>query len=396
MIDWVILLLGGQRVEAGAAYRTALLDICLQYALPYTDFQCNEDGSISFLLPLRKISVLKRVCNAQGVSIRLLERVGLPSFARRYRRRVGFVLGGILAAVLIVCSQKFVWDVRVYGNETMQEEEVIEELRACGFGVGSYIPDLVTPRLENRVLLASERIAWISIRMDGTVAVVQIIEEQDPPVGEDRDSPANLIASCDGQIEYLQLYRGNPMVVVGQAVRKGDLLVSGIYDSNRYGYRYTRAAGQVMARTEHEIVLEIPLMYEEKCYQEPVEGEKILHFFNFSLKFFKNSRNEGASCDIIKEKKRLELFGLLRLPLYLEIETCLPYEFRQNTRTHEQALALAYEELDARMTELSDAVQILQKTITTELRDASLVLVCRLSCVEDIAVQREFEITDRS
>ena len=57
---------------------------------------------------------------------------------------------------------------------------------------------------------------------------------------------------------------------------------------------------------------------------------------------------------------------------------------------------MAYGELDVRFSELSDTVQILRKTITTEMREDCLVLVCRLSCIEDIAVQSELEITDRS
>ena len=396
MINVALFLSGGQRVRTTAAYSTALLDVCLQYALPYTDFQCDTEGNISFLVPSPKMRLVRRACEARGIVISVVEKVGLPHILWRYRRRIGFALGCLLSAALIVCSQQFVWDIRVYGNEEMSEEEILDELRACGFGVGSYIPDLAAPQLENRVLLASDRISWISIRMDGTVGVVQVIEARDPSPIEENNTPANLIASCDGQIEYLQLYRGNPVVVVGQAVRRGELLVSGIYDSNLYGYRYTRAAGQVMARTEREIRVEIPLAYEEKAYGEAFASEKTLHFFNFSLKFLKNSRNESLSCDIIKEKKRLEPFGIGRLPLYLEVETCTPYELVRQTRTHEEALTLAYGELDVRFSELSDTVQILRKTITTEMREDCLVLVCRLSCIEDIAVQSELEITDRS
>jgi similar to stage IV sporulation protein len=278
----------------------------------------------------------------------------------------------------------------------MSEEEVVAELLACGLGVGSYIPNISAPQLENRVLMASERISWISIRMDGTVAVVQVIEQIPPSEAEEGHGPANLIAATDGQIEYLQLYRGNPVVVVGQAVRKGELLVSGIYDSNRYGYRYTRAAGQVMARTKREIVVEIPLEYTKKHCGAPFVGEKYLHFFNFSVKISKNSRNQVGTCDIIKEKKRVEAPGLYRLPLYWEIVTITPYELQMATRTHEEALELAYAELDLRLSALSEGAQILEKGITTELLENSLRLVCSISCIENIAEQSEFEITDVS
>ena len=396
-MNTVLRLFGGQRIRADAVSRTALLDLCLQYSISYHDFRYEESGAVSFLVPLYSARSLLRLCELHGVRVQAMEKVGFPAFLWRRRRRVGIFLGLLIAVALVVLSERFVWDVRVYGNEAMSEEEVIAELRECGFGVGSYIPDLSTPVLENRVLIASERISWISIRMDGTVAVVQVIEESLPPPTEENTSrPANLVAARDGQIEYWQIYRGQPVVVVGQAVREGELLVSGIYDSNLYGYRYTRAAGEVMARTEHCLTVEIPLTYEERVQNEPYLGELRLHFFNFSAKIFKNSRNEGDSCDIIKEKMGLERFGLRDLPFYLERVTCTPYTLHTQTRTHELALELAYDELDARLSELSVSAQILEKQIATELGEESLILTCTVSCIENIAVQREFEITDVS
>ena len=116
----------------------------------------------------------------------------------------------------------------------------------------------------------------------------------------------------------------------------------------------------------------------------------------FSLKISKNSRNQVGTCDIIKEKKRVEIPGVCRLPLFWETVTYTPYVMQTATRTHEDALELAYEELELRLSELSESAQILEKEITTELLEGSLRLVCRISCIEDIAVQREFEITDHS
>ena len=393
----VLWLLGGRRVRTDGASSAALLDICLHHSISYHGFCWEENGAISFFLPLYSVRALIGLCETNGVPLQLLECVGLPAFLYRHRRRAGMLLGLLAAIFLTVLSQRFVWDVRVYGNESMSAGEVIAELRDCGFGVGSYIPGLSAPALENRVLIASERISWISIRMDGTVAVVQVIEEVEaPPAEENKGCPANLVAARDGQIEYWQIYRGQPVIVVGQAVREGELLVSGIYDSNLYGYRYTRAAGEVMARTERQLTVEIPLVYEAKIPNSPYLSEFRLQFFDFSAKIFKNSRNEGGACDIIKERIGLERLGLKNLPFYLEISTCTPYVPSTRTRTHEEALELAYRELDLLISELSDSAQILEKRIQTELEEDTLILTCTVSCVENIAVQREFEITEAS
>ena len=55
---------------------------------------------------------------------------------------------------------------------------------------------------------------------------------------------------------------------------------------------------------------------------------------------------------------------------------------------------MAYAELDRRMATLSESIEVLSKAIRTEIGEESLILECTLSCIEDIAVQTEFEIIE--
>lgn len=388
----ILFLTGNRLVWTDAQNSTALLDICLRYGIAYSDFFCADDGSIRFSVSAHAAKRLLRLCAAQGIELRVLQSGGIPLVLWRYRRRAGLMIGILLSVVLLILSGRFVWDVRVMGNERMSEEEVLEELRACGFGVGSYIPSVQTEQLENRVLIASDRISWIAIRINGTVAQVQVIEHTPTPTAEERAKPANLVAAMDGQIELIELYRGNAIVSIGQAVRRGELLVSGLYESQTVGVRYTRAAGKILARTEREFLVEIPLSYEEKVYQEEKYAKIALNFFNFSLKIFENSGNEGVMCDIIDEDKVFCLPNGLRLPLSVKVERRVPYTTVTAVRTHDEALTLAYEELDLQLASLSDGAELLSKQIETTLTETSLILHCTVTCIEDIALQQDFEI----
>ena len=388
----ILFITGSRTVWTDAQNSTALLNICLQNGVTYCDFFCAEDGSVRFRISALSAKRLLRLCAREGVDLRVVESGGIPLFLWRYRKRAGLILGILLSLPLLLLSERFVWDVRVTGNEVMSEAEVVEELRACGFGVGSYIPSVHAEQLENRVLIASDRISWIAIRLNGTVAEIQVIEHTPTPPEEDVKRPANLVAAADGQIELIELYRGNAMVSVGQAVRKGELLVSGLYESQTVGVRYTRAAGKVLARTEREFLVEIPLTYEQKCYEEEKYGTVTLKFFDFSLNFFKNSRNRGGICDIIKEEKTFCLPNGKKLPVSLLSEKVCHYTLQTVTRTPEEALALAYDELELQIAVFSDGAELLSKQISTTLTETSLILHCTVTCIEDIAVQQEFEI----
>ena len=64
--------------------------------------------------------------------------------------------------------------------------------------------------------------------------------------------------------------------------KQGELLVSGLYDSQTQGFRYTRAAGRILARTERTVRVEIPLEYVQKCYIDEKIGSITLNFFQKS------------------------------------------------------------------------------------------------------------------
>ena len=391
-----LFLRGSCTVAIPSIHRTAAMNMCMQMGLQYSNFVWREDGGVAFCCTVSSARRFLTVCRARDIEVEIVAYRGLPRLLKRIFDRPGLVVGAVLALTLMVMSGLFVWDVQISGNVELTDGEVIEELRACGFGVGSYLPTLRVREIENRVLMASERIGWLSINTEGTVARVQIIEHIS---GEDEDGenaslaqPANLIATRDGQIEYLELYRGNPVVTAGQAVKAGELLVSGLYDSQTGGFRYTRAAGRVMARTERVIKVEIPLSYEEKVYDEPIlEGVEV-HFFDFSYKIFKNSGNQDILCDIIKYNAEFKRLGRNRLPVSLTRTEAHPYHIEQKERSTEEALELCYTQLAQELDTLSGDVQLLQKEIATEVGETSVILICTLTCIENIAKVQDFEI----
>ena len=387
------LFLSGYRwVGTDAAHQTALVDLCFRLGVSYDHFQVCEDG-VRFRTSARAAARLAGGCNGCGIPLCEQKRGGLWHLLWRYRRRAGILAGAVLAVALLILSSRFVWKIDVTGNEALTRDEIIDELAACGFGIGAYIPQLSTERLETEVLIASDRIAWIAIRMEGTHATVQVIERKEPPPPPS-NTPANLVAACDGQIEQLLLYRGNCLVSVGQAVRRGELLVSGLYDSSRFPYRYTRASGEVLARTEHTFCVEIPLSYTQKTDQKQKVESVTLKILGFSLKIFKNCRNDGGSCDIIKEDHNLSFPFVSDLPLSVEVVKRQSYVELDAKYTEEEALELAYAALARSLATLSEEAQLLEKQIETEWRDDAVILRCTVKCIENIAVQSEFEITE--
>ena len=310
---------------------------------------------------------------------------------RRLMRRPGLVLGVLCAAALIIASECFVFDVRVTGNSTLTAFEVKQLLAAQGFSEGTFIPALDTDQLENRVMLSTDRIAWLSVNVRGNVANVELVEQRLPdprPVLK----PAHIVAAQSGEVVAVELYRGNVLVSAGQQVSKGEILIAGVYDSAATGFRFTRASGKVMARTVHSFRVEIPYEYQKKVYTGEIFEKKSLIFFSFPIKVFESTGNPGGVYDIISIVENCSPVAGADLPLELCTERYLYYTTETAYRTPEAALTLAYRELNGQIADVLSDGELLEKRIWTEIGESGVVLRADVVCIADIAAVQEFEV----
>lgn len=193
----ILFLAGYAELSADAANAAPLMDALLREDLPFSRLVAGADGGIRLTCSAR---AAKKLTKALPVTV--LRRGGLPSLLLRFLRRPGLVVGGLFAVGLLLVSRLFVWDVRVTGNRTMSEAEVVEELKNNGFGIGSYLPDFSAGEVENRVLLTSDRLAWISVQMQGTVAEVQVMERDAKPDGTGLRAPPIWWRGWTGRLNF--------------------------------------------------------------------------------------------------------------------------------------------------------------------------------------------------
>lgn len=389
-------LFGGCLISMSIHDKEKFLNICMRNRLVYRNFTFSNDmEKISFTCTFYTAFLLKELLKGEDIDWKCEKYFGLPYLLFKYRKRYGILIGLLLASALIILSGSFVWDVRVSGNNSLEKQEVIDFLDAQGLKVGNYIKNLDVDVIENRVLISSDKISWISINLVGNVAFVEIRESQHPPIRPQQEYPANLIAYCDGQIESIETHAGETKVTVGQFVRKGDLLISGIYDSYPWGYRYVRAQGNVMARTIKNINIEIPLNYQKKAYTGEINTKNSLIFFSKEIKLYRKTRFLGTTYDTIYKVSKCCLPHGIDLPLEWHSTIFAEYIYEDQIRTPEEALELAYEELDKQIDDMvSSGAVILRKNTSGELQESRYLLECTIVVIENIAETKEFEVIE--
>ncbi len=277
------------------------------------------------------------------------EPLGIYGFIYRNLHRYGLFTSLILLSLIFVFSSGLVWDVRINGNENLPDYIIENALNDLGFGVGTSWRSIDKNLIEADLLTQRKDIAWISINRRGTVAYVEIMESENVGLSEESAPKySNIIADRDGVIEEISVKCGTAVVKVGDVVKKGDILISGVVE-NENGVKFCRSEGSVRARS----VCSVVAVAKREFIEETVKERKIHHIrivlFNFSINIFKKYGNYANNCDIIEEIKKFALFDKYKLPIRIEKSYAYFYDEITRTRNEDDMIEAAKHELDSKV-----------------------------------------------
>ena len=382
------------RISVQAEDAHLILDFLIAHNIPFHG-QKNDENTFSVLLYPLYYKTYMHLRKERRFRKETRKRLGFFSLIARYQKRMGLVVGFLLAMALIFLSSLFVWDIRIEGADVIHENTILEALEKRGIYLGAFIPSLDTEITEQALILDVDGLSFVSINLRGTVAHVEIRERASEPEIVDRTSPSNLIATTDGQIEALQITGGFATVKCGETVKKGDILVSGIIDSAALGYRLVRARGEVLARITKTYKAEIPYETTEKIYTGKFFSQKSIKFFSKTIKLFGKDSISYPSCDKIESEKRIYLFGFIALPVFITETRFVEYEWIPKILTRQEALDSAQKQIFAlREKELSDA-EILG-IHTSVIEDGNILkMIQQVECIMDITQEVKIETEQR-
>lgn len=342
---------------------------------------------------IRESEVKKFKAYADGrIRYELSEPLGLRGALYSLRHRYGLMVGVLVSLLAVYLLSGVIWDVRVSGAENTSEQVIIQALEEQGVGIGRKWSRIDKNRAEVGALTDCEQISWISINRRGTVAYVTVIEKLDggdlPPLD---DRPCNVVADRDGVIEQISVQSGCAVVSVGDVVRKGDVLISGIMETEN-GTRLCHASGVVIAQSSATVSAEVARAEVEKVYFEAVLGELDLRIFNFSINIFKNYGNLDNDYDIIYDVREYALLRQYKLPISFLRSYYLEYVEETVIRTDAEMAALAGERLTEMIRLTFASCDVIKLRTTGALSDEAYVMTSYVIYSADIGVESVIEI----
>lgn len=383
--------LGYVKIIIPSKHKGIAMNAILINNLRYRRTKLLEDGSLEIIIKASSRDLFQSVFEDNSIESVFSKNLGFCAYIWRYHHRFGLLFGAFIMLLCVYVSSLFVWRIDIEGNKTVSNEEIIKTLNKSGFSLGSFIPTVDYDELHNKFLLNSSKVSWISVNIKGNVATVlvkeRMIENEKP-----KTTSTNVIASSDAQILTIQLYEGKKVVNIGDIVKKGDLLISGIINSQSQGTRYVHADGVINGYVKKHISVKIPLNSTEKHYTGSSYKEKSLKIFSKSINFSPKYRNSYIIYDKIEKRKRVCIFGRIELPLEFSTVEYREYEEIPISYSYDQAVDMAFSELRVKLDEALMNAELISKSISTRRDESGFYLDCELYCIENIATLVEFEV----
>lgn len=268
-------------------------------------------------------------------STRILEKCGLRFVLKNSKLRSGVFVGIFLVVAINVLLSNYIWQIEVSGNKYVSKEKVLKVCKEFGLSEGIPSKRIDTYDLPNKIALKLDKIAWMSLNVEGSKLTINISEEEN---AEQEDLvPSSIVASRDGTIYSIIEKRGTQNVNAGQTVRKGEVLISCVEAVGNV-VRYVSASGEVLADTHHKFCLEIDKNYRYKIKNNNYTTKTVFEFFGIKIPLYLTGPEKYD--ESFFETKSLELFGK-ELPITVKKRSFSSFDIGNKLITEKEAENIA-------------------------------------------------------
>ena len=380
---------GYVRVRLTGRSPERFFNLCRSSKILLWNIACEKEEYRFFLL-LPDFYRIRPFARKAGVRVRIQEKLGLPFFLYRNRKRKLFAVGAASFFLLLFVLSRFIWNISFSGNLLFTDDMLTGQLREIGVCYGMPKRGVDCDRIEEELRSRCPRIVWVSAHVSGTRLQIRIRENETAdgiPLRE--ESPRNLVAETAGTVVSILVRAGKAAVQPGDEVEKGQILVEGMLP-------VTNDSGEVertlFVRADADIRLRTT-----KIYREWVPHFQTVR--SYTGKKQRGFRLRAGAVDILAMpplagkrnwdltgvSRQIVLFGDFFLPVWTEAITAREYEKVERKRTKTELNDLTKAVHERKLQKLTEkGVQIIENDVKI-LDNSNGWIICGSMTVEEEA-----------
>lgn len=323
----------------------------------------------------------------------IIKRVGFPFVCNRFKKRKFFLIGILLCCVILYSLSLFIWDIGMEGEYTNTKEIILEYLESQGVYQGVLKKKINCQNIEEKIRKEYVDIGWVSAEIRGTRLLIKISESNIIKKKEENVKPHHIIATKDGIITSIVTRNGTPMVKVGDIVKKGDIIVSGVIEIIRdnteiISKEIVPSDADIRMKTIYNYKESLPLNYRKKDYTLKSKKGFAISIFNRKIILYKPLKKYNKY-DIIVNANNMKLSKNFYLPIIFHVTEYKEYYENDSVYTKEEVTKVVQDKLDLFIRKLADkGVVVIENNVKIKIDNK----LCRASgkiIVEESAIKKQ-------
>lgn len=324
------------------------------------------------------------------VRMRIVEKQGIIFKAVHYKKRYGIALGILCYCAVIFFCSGLVWDIRISGNSAISDALILEMLADSGIKAGASNSGLQCKQAEFRMLLALDKLAWISVENEGSRIYVKVSErldeeKSDIPIG----TPCNVVAGKSGQIVETEVYKGTMLYPLGSGVAEGDIIVSGVVNDGAGNLSYNHANAKIIAEYTEKASFYVPFTETKIVTGDTAWEKEYIRFFSFTIPHQQVTAEENL---IYKTDDHIVTIFGIQMPWKIRKIIATRTEEAEVTRTADRVKAMLLEQKENYEKNYLDGQEILEAEVQYIPDENGIAMEVIYKLKGNIAVLKEISI----
>lgn len=201
------------------------INMCISKRILIWNTKREKSTYLQTNISIKDFKRIKEVAKKTQCRININRKKGLPFMLNKYKKRKIFVLALLVIITSILATSRYIWNIEIIGNEKINTEEIMQQLNEKGIVIGVQKSKIDTEEIIRGIRLKRDDIAWMSIDLNGTNAIIKIVENTEKPEIIDKNDYCNIVANKSGVITKINAKTGTPVVKIGDVVTKDTILV---------------------------------------------------------------------------------------------------------------------------------------------------------------------------
>jgi similar to stage IV sporulation protein len=286
--------------------------------------------TVRFTMRRTQYAALKQMVENNGGTCKPVDRSGYLWRLDGLKRRPVLVAGVLIFALLAISMSERILFVDVVGSESVPKGLILQQAVDCGISIGRTRRAVRSEEVKNALLSNIPQLQWVGVNTRGNVATIHVKERSRTRKQENHTSSVSgIVASRDGVISKVVIYKGTQLCKTGDSVKKDDQLVSGYTDC---GLKVVaqNADAEIFAYTLHDDAFISPYPTLKRTEISCTQAFKSLRIGKKVIKLYNHSGIPDVTCVKMYSEEFLTLPGGFQLPVSIISEEYKLYDSIKN------------------------------------------------------------------